>query len=142
MQLDCKKRRPPGLRGLLALVLAACVLVAQAGLARHDLGHAFESLASGGNGGIHFHGHGISRAHDESPPGSESRPHGSIPDEDGGDACPLHGLFAQAGAFAPAVGAALAPAAQHPPSIPPIATTLRAGTPVPFHSRAPPPIPA
>lgn len=130
------------MRGLLALVLAACVLVAQAGLARHDLGHAFESLASAGYGDGHVHGHGNSPTHDESSPGSESRPHGSVPDEDGGDACPLHGLFAQAGAFAPAVGAALSPVAQHPPSFLPVATTLRAGAPVPFHSRAPPPIPA
>lgn len=122
MQPDCTKR--PGFlrRAFLALLVAACVLAGQSGVALHDLGHAMEPTAA---------------AH-HAPPSDGCDAPGE--ERDGG--CPLHALFAELGSFAagsfPSVVAAPASfeAASFDASLP--RSTRR----VPFRSRAPPVLPA
>ena len=122
MQPDCTTK--PGFlrRALLALLVAACVLAGQSGVALHGLGHALEPLAAA--------------HHAPSPDGCDK------PGEEGDRSCPLHALFVELGSLAtaslPVFGAAPASFEAAPPAASRPRSTLR----VAFRSRAPPALPA
>lgn len=122
MQPDCKNR--PGLlrRAFAALLLAACVLAGQSGVALHDLGHALEPIAAS--------------HHAPSHDGCDE------PGDEGEGSCPLHALFAELGSVAVGALPALAASPASFDVVSPEAASARPAHRVAFRSRAPPAFPA
>ena len=128
MQPDCMDR--PGFlrRALAALLLAACVLAGQSGVATHALGHALEDLSAPAR---------AAQATGDDPGAGDC-------DEEEGERteCPLHALYTQLASMA--VGALPALVTQPAVHEKTVFTDAQAFTAprVAFRSRAPPRLPA